>query len=612
MSAWGRLGRWWPAAAAALVLAAVVGGIVFRPKGRGPQPIQHGRDACARCRMPVGAPGFAGEIRDRAGAVTVYDDIGCLLDAHREMKDQAAETWVEDRVSGRLVPLGEATLVRGGETTPMGSGLLAFADAGAAGRFAREHQGKVVTLDEARQGPQPRADGDTGVDAKPGEKRPFTDADARKGKAVFARECSACHGDGGRGDGPAAAFLTVKPRDITRGKFRVRTTPSGTAPTSADVMRTIEHGLPGSAMPAFDFLPKEERRQVAAYVLDLAGFLEEKEPQPIPDPGTPPPSTPESVARGQASYVSLGCGKCHGPAGKGDGPSSATLKDDSDRTIPPRDLTNGVYRGGGERRDIFYRFTTGMDGTPMPGYADAAPPDERWALVDYVLSLKKQEPETALPSDPIRAGRVITARRNCQGCHILDDGKGGDVGPDLRISGQKLQPEWIRTFLKAPRAQGKIYPWRPRRMPDLKLTDAEVDVLVAYVGAVGKRAYVQRPVANPEPVPQAALDEGKNLFVLRCVQCHGLGNVVGTPAGIQEGPDLIRAARRVDPEWALKFVLDPKKIDPKSRMTVPGLTREQVKAIRDFVWTTSAANGAALPAEARGPEATAKDGSSPR
>ena len=120
----------------------------------------------------------------------------------------------------------------------------------------------------------------------------------------------------------------------------------------------------------------------------------------------------------------------------------------------------------------------------------------------------------------------------------------------------------------------------------------EVDVLVAYVGAMGKRAHVQCAVADPAPVARATLDEGKNLFVLRCVQCHGLGNVVGTPAGIQEGPDLIRAARRVEPGWAVRFILDPKKIDPKSRMTVPGLTLEQVTAIRDFVWTTSAEHGA--------------------
>jgi cytochrome c oxidase cbb3-type subunit 2 len=590
---------------AALVLAVAVGAILMRPKGQGPEPIRHGRDACARCRMPVGSPGFAGQVRDRDGAVTVYDDLGCLLDSLRDMKDRAAETYVEDRPSGRLVPLRDATLVRSAETTPMGSGLVAFADAEAARGFARDHQGQVVTLDEALRAPQRRAEAGTGAEARPGEKRPFTDAEARQGKAVFARECSACHGERGRGDGPAAAFLAVKPRDITRGKFRVRTTPSGTAPTSADVMRTIERGLPGSAMPAFDFLPPEERRQVAAYVLDLAGFLEEKEPQPIPDPGTPPPATPESVARGQASYNALGCVKCHGPAGQGDGPSAKTLTDDTDRPIPARDLTTGLYRGGGERRDIFYRFTTGMDGTPMPGYADAAPPDERWALVDYVLSLTKQEPAPELPKDPIRAGRVVTARRFCQGCHVLDDGKGGDVGPDLRISGQKLQPEWVRAFLKAPRAQGKIYPWRPHRMPDLKLSDAEVDVLVAYVAAMGKRAPAARP-AEPAPVAQAVLDEGKNLYVLRCAQCHGLGTVVGTPAGIQEGPDLIRAARRVDPEWALRFVIDPKKIDPKSRMTVPGLTPEQVKAIRDFVWTTSAAHGDGPPAEARGPETGGK------
>jgi cytochrome c oxidase cbb3-type subunit 2 len=579
--------RWGLAAAAVSLLALVVGGIVFWPQGRGPQPIQHGRDTCARCRMVVGAPGFAGEIRDRNGAVAVYDDLDCLFEALRARKDEAAETFVEDRPSGRLVPLRQATLVRTRETTPMGSGLLAFADAEAARAHAKDHPGEVVTVDQLLRAPAGGGAADGGVEARPGEKRPFTDAEARQGKAVYARECSACHGERGEGDGPAAAFLEVKPRNLTRGRFRLRTTPSGTAPTTADVMRTIERGLPGSAMPAFDFLPAQERRQVAAHVLDLAGLLEEKEPQPIPDPGVPAPATPEVLAKGQASYVALGCGQCHGPAGKGDGPSALTLKDDNDRIIPARDLTTGVHRGGADRRDLFYRLATGMDGTPMPGYAEAAPAEERWALVDYVLSLNKGEPPPALPSDPLRAGRIVTARYSCRGCHVLDDGKGGEVGPDLRIAAQKLDSNWIRGFLKAPRAAGKIYPWRPHRMPDLKLADAEVEVLVAYLQTMGKRKGAP-PAPDLTKVADATVNEGKNLYVLRCAQCHSLGKVIETPAATQQGPDLIRAAQRVDYDWALKFILNPKQIDPQSRMTVPGLTTDQVKAIRDFVWKTSA------------------------
>ncbi len=35
------------------------------------------------------------------------------------------------------------------------------------------------------------------------------------GRALFAENCAVCHGDGGRGDGPAAAGFTTPPTDLT-------------------------------------------------------------------------------------------------------------------------------------------------------------------------------------------------------------------------------------------------------------------------------------------------------------------------------------------------------------------------------------------------------------
>src|SRR5512139_149221 len=98
-------------------------------------------------------------------------------------------------------------------------------------------------------------------------RRPLTAADAVAGKPLYLRECSGCHGERGNGAGPAADYVDPRPRDFTQARFKFRTTKSGQPPTTADILRTIQRGIPGTAMPSFSFLAEEERKKIAAYVL---------------------------------------------------------------------------------------------------------------------------------------------------------------------------------------------------------------------------------------------------------------------------------------------------------------------------------------------------------
>jgi mono/diheme cytochrome c family protein len=427
----------------------------------------------------------------------------------------------------------------------------------------------------------------TSIADEHGTPRPLTAADAAAGKPLYLRECSGCHGERGNGAGLAADFVDPRPRDFTKRRFKLRTTKSGAPPTTNDILRTIQHGIPGTAMPSFAFLAENERKQIAAYVLKLADLLDEPEPQPIVDTTNAPPATPDAIAKGKQWYVDAECFKCHGNLGAGDGPSAKDLKDEDKRPIKPRDLTQSIYRGGGERNDIYARLVTGMDGTPMPSYGDVIEGPDMWDLVDYVVSLRAPTAPRPRPADPIAAGREVAAKYSCFGCHVLDDGNGGAVGPDLRVSAQKLFPEWVRAFLKSPREYGKIYPWRVYRMPDLRLSDEEVDVVTKYLAAMGKRQEGHVALPDPAKFPAGKLGEGQLIFMLRCTECHNLGNVIGTPLVKQQGPDLIRVARRVDYEWAKSWILNPKKIDPNTRMIVPDITPEQVEAVRMFVWKTA-------------------------
>jgi cytochrome c oxidase cbb3-type subunit 2 len=420
--------------------------------------------------------------------------------------------------------------------------------------------------------------------------RRLTETDASKGREIYLRECAACHGDRGDGDGPAAAFLNPRPRNFLSGLFKLRTTASGETPRTDDVLRTIERGIPGTAMPGFAFLGEVERQNVAAYVLRLGDLLETPEPEQVPPPKGRPPVSAETIARGKHLYAEQQCGSCHGPLGRGNGPSAKTLKDSDGRPIEVRDFTTGVFRGGAEPIDLYYRFTTGMDGSPMPAYADLLEENDRWALVDYIMSLRVAPKPPSYAKNPIKAGRQLADKYGCRGCHVLDDGKGGNVGPDLRVSAQKLGADWVKSFLDAPRDYGKIYPWRSARMPDLKLEQAEIEVAARYLGAMSKRRGTELARFDPSAFPAERVEEGKNLYVIRCAECHTLGNVIETPLIKQQGPDLIRVAKRIDFDWAKKWILDPTKIDPATKMTVPGLTPEQVDSVRMFLWKSSAAD----------------------
>lgn len=211
--------------------------------------------------------------------------------------------------------------------------------------------------------------------------------DIEAGKQIYTRKCAQCHGEDGKGEGPAAAVVFPKPRDFTRGVYKIRTTPSGMVPTDEDLFRVITLGLPGTSMPAWTALPERDRRLLVQYIKTFSAQFNEQTPTPITFPPEVPPSS-ESIARGQELYRDAECWQCHGDEGRGDGPSLPDLKDDWDHPIWPANLTKcWNFRGGSTRQDIFRAFMTGLSGTPMPSYAEIFEPDQAWDLTNYVHSL---------------------------------------------------------------------------------------------------------------------------------------------------------------------------------------------------------------------------------
>jgi cytochrome c oxidase cbb3-type subunit 2 len=216
---------------------------------------------------------------------------------------------------------------------------------------------------------------------------PDTEANRELGKEVFDAHCSGCHGKRGDGAGPAATFLWPLPRDFTAGVFKFRTTPSGTLPTDGDLVRTITRGVRWTAMPTWHEVTEKERLAVVTYLKTLSKRWNDDAPEPPLVIPPPPRATPQLLADGKVLYERAKCAECHGEHGKGDGPSAATLKDDFDRPIRPADFTRGELKAGGTVTDVYRTMTTGLDGTPMPSFADTMTDAERWAISYYVLSL---------------------------------------------------------------------------------------------------------------------------------------------------------------------------------------------------------------------------------
>ncbi len=193
------------------------------------------------------------------------------------------------------------------------------------------------------------------------------------GKNLYLKYCSTCHGADGKGDGLASLYLFPKPRDLTAGVFKFQSTPSGELPTDDDLRRTITSGMPGSAMPSWDRLTEQEITDVVAYVKSFSNRFASATPSGVVAIENEPQRTSKTTEEGKSVYALMGCWTCHGKTGAGDGPSSSSLKDDNERSIRPYNFTRaGAFKGGGRPRDIFRTFSTGIGGTPMPGYGEDA------------------------------------------------------------------------------------------------------------------------------------------------------------------------------------------------------------------------------------------------
>ena len=282
---------------------------------------------------------------------------------------------------------------------------------------------------------------------------PFPAEKIEAGKRVYFTKCVWCHGVNGAGDGPAADRLWPRPRNFNSGTFKIRHTASGELPLiDVDLLQTVTHGLPGSAMPSWEgILSEDQRRDVLAFVtselvVDRSWQDDEFEELHILEldklTAQAVPISAESIKRGSELVVENKCIECHGLEGRGDG-NAFNLKDDWGFSIQPADW-HKCWNFRGSRQDaynvsnIFRTFSTGINGTPMPSFADNTTVEDRWHIANYVASLCEREVDVDIAggnvTDEIAKALFEAKPRDID--PLTDKPKGSFVIPSKIVEGE--------------------------------------------------------------------------------------------------------------------------------------------------------------------------------
>ena len=253
------------------------------------------------------------------------------------------------------------------------------------------------------------------------------------GKSIYETHCAQCHGADGKGEGVGSALLNPRPRNFTTGMFKFRSTESGSLPTDEDLMAAINNGLHGTSMPDWaPFIKGDSLKQVVDYVKAFSPRFQKDKPRPV-HVGSPVPYSAASAAAGKKVYAKLQCADCHGTDGAGTGAVAKDFQDEWNFETYAVNLTEPwTFRGGATARDIYLRFRTGVDGTPMPSFAGAASEKEMWDLANYVVSIARKpvwnmnenevkefysKLDAQEKADPVQRGKYLVRSIGCAGCH---------------------------------------------------------------------------------------------------------------------------------------------------------------------------------------------------
>ena len=284
---------------------------------------------------------------------------------------------------------------------------------------------------------------------------------------------------------------------------------------------------------------------IAREVLPASRLSSEREPVVEPLPFVVDAA---KVEQGRALYASMNCAVCHEQK-----PSAQPAP-----MLAALDASLGCLAEKPSGKAMDYHLN----------------PAQRTALRDALTQLNTKT--LAAPSPEQRVAHTMATFR-CTACHVRD-GVGGvsaernafftsnvdDLGDEGRLPprldgvGDKLRPEWLAKLL----GEGvSVRPYVNTRMPAFGA--ANVGHLAELFVALDRHAS---PLASVSDKPEAQRDEGRRLAGtngLSCIVCHRFNR---QPAHTMQVFDLINVTERLNEDWFRRFLRDPNKFNPGTRM----------------------------------------------
>jgi mono/diheme cytochrome c family protein len=189
-------------------------------------------------------------------------------------------------------------------------------------------------------------------------------------------------------------------------------------------------------------------------------------------------------------------------------------------------------------------------------------------------------------------------RAGCYACHKT---KGFDTnirtpGPILTRIDSKLTPDWVKTWIRNPRAV-KPTTWMPRFWynsnnsgpEDIPRNEAEINAIAAYLFANSEKH--EFAVKNP---PRGDAKEGEKIVKeIGCQGCHVVGEGKRDEISPRRtfGQPLENIGNKTTYEWIYNWVRDPKHYSPDTYMPNLRLTDAQVADVATYLSGLKATGG---------------------